>query len=103
MTWTDVYVCAASSGAPIQKEVRRSRADAAEQVLRAGERQAGRKCYLFGIKQTSLYLCDQEPPPPFVTYLLLQGHSEASNGSHPDESSSNLEDALIRLEEEQQR
>lgn len=31
------------------------------------------------------------------------GHSETSNGRHQDEASSNLEDALIRLEEEQQR
>uniref|UniRef100_A0A672JH23 Rootletin-like coiled-coil domain-containing protein n=1 Tax=Salarias fasciatus TaxID=181472 RepID=A0A672JH23_SALFA len=34
---------------------------------------------------------------------LSQSHSETSNGRHQDEASSNLEDALIRLEEEQQR
>ncbi|TNM88881.1 hypothetical protein fugu_005135 [Takifugu bimaculatus] len=34
---------------------------------------------------------------------LLTGVSEAANGRHQDEQSSNLEDALIRLEEEQQR
>lgn len=34
---------------------------------------------------------------------LPQGVSDASNGRHQAEQSSNLEDALIRLEEEQQR
>lgn len=34
---------------------------------------------------------------------LPQGLGDASDGRHQDERSSNLEDALIRLEEEQQR
>lgn len=35
--------------------------------------------------------------------LFFQGGSETSSGRRADEASSNLEEALIRLEEEQQR
>lgn len=92
-----MMVFAAASGAAVQEEMWGSGADDAGEEFRVGE--AASECK---------WLCQWRRPNTLVYInsfsVVVQESSETSNGRRPDDcSSSNLEDALIRLEEEQQR